>query len=44
MSCEAYKAWRQANDSAEHEFEQLVRAQCWQRCPCCNAPCERSHG
>mmetsp|Transcript_28289 Transcript_28289/g.84417 ORF Transcript_28289/g.84417 Transcript_28289/m.84417 type:complete len:211 (+) Transcript_28289:266-898(+) len=43
-SCEAYRAWRKENDSAEREFSRLMQRERWQRCPQCEAPCERKGG
>merc|ERR1719410_504988 len=30
--------------AAGAEFEALCKQQCWQKCPCCSAVCERPHG
>jgi len=44
-SCEAHLArLRGQVDQADKEFDELVRKECWQRCPGCQAVCERPHG
>lgn len=40
-TCEQF---RQESDPADSEFDKFVQQQCWQRCPSCRAPCERSYG
>eukprot|EP00927_Polykrikos_kofoidii_P065736 TRINITY_DN61451_c0_g1_i1.p1 TRINITY_DN61451_c0_g1~~TRINITY_DN61451_c0_g1_i1.p1 ORF type:complete len:367 (+),score=58.36 TRINITY_DN61451_c0_g1_i1:39-1139(+) len=44
MSCEEYKRSRPSGDAADQAFQELMRQECWQRCPTCCAPCIRDSG
>jgi len=44
LSCDDYQSWKHENDTAEAAFEELMQREGWKKCPCCQAPCERTQG
>jgi len=44
LSCDDYQTWKRENDTAEGAFEELMQREGWKKCPCCQAPCERTGG
>merc|ERR1711948_205749 len=44
MTCSQYSERMRQGDGVDKELEELIKQQCWQRCPCCKAACEREEG
>lgn len=44
VSCKSHAEQRRPDDQADRDLEELIKQQCWQRCPCCRAACEREDG
>lgn len=44
VTCEQYRAWQAQNANVDQNFEELMAAEQWRRCPACSAPSERESG